>query len=545
MWSVGRPIRVVLHCCLLIAGLATMLLPLAGGVSAAAVRDAQEVEGRYGFEPAAPAAESPFDVVVQLHHNRDPLPGAAVTAVMNRPGMPGIEIFLLEVAPGTYRSAVTLPKAADWHITLFATVDGVRAMADSGFSIGKQAGLLGLAVAERGLRFRQAGTRIQPRWTDQATWISLFGLTLLVAAGFWPRRGRLAAPTLSAADSPVPATAPPIPGILVTLAFLGSLAGVASGFWDIGWHFDGGRDRGLFSPPHLGIYGGIILSLAALVGPQLTRAGRRRFRQTPVWIFAMLAMLLQLSSAPLDEWWHRTMGLDISVWAPPHFLLIFGGLFATLGLAVLGTMGLPRPLTRLPYWRAVGFGAVTLMFGDTWLEEFARHFMLPDWHVGVARPIGIYPVYSALFLALFTVPIARATGRRWTATRVAAVYWLLRLIVVTALLPALDRSQPWLPSLAVLPAAIALDWVLQRRPGLTFGNLALAGAAAATAYFAFYTPGARFSPVLPISPVDLAVWWIPAALLTAAAATIGGHIRGSVRMTAGAAHPVNRPAAYP
>lgn len=117
---------------------------------------------------------------------------------------------------------------------------------------------------------------------------------------------------------------------------LASLFIVVGLFWDISWHKSIGRD-GLLSPPHLLIYLGAIL--AGLVsGLQVLRNSFRPSSETKaslikIWgifygslgaLFCIWGAIAMLTSAPFDDWWHNTYGLDVVILSPPHVLLMAG-----------------------------------------------------------------------------------------------------------------------------------------------------------------------------------------------------------------------------
>ncbi len=104
--------------------------------------------------------------------------------------------------------------------------------------------------------------------------------------------------------------------------------------WDVWWHGAIGRDT-LFEPPHLLLYGAVIVAVAFGV------VGWYRTRQT-VWKRLAVLLLLIPITAPFDELWHQRYGVEdiaspIIVWSPPHLAIIF---------AVLGSIYLLFPVLR-------------------------------------------------------------------------------------------------------------------------------------------------------------------------------------------------------
>ncbi len=51
-------------------------------------------------------------------------------------------------------------------------------------------------------------------------------------------------------------------------------------------------------------------------------------------LFCIWGAVAMLTSAPFDDWWHNTYGLDIVILSPPHTLLALGMLFLMFGSCV-------------------------------------------------------------------------------------------------------------------------------------------------------------------------------------------------------------------
>lgn len=88
--------------------------------------------------------------------------------------------------------------------------------------------------------------------------------------------------------------------------------------FDAWWHLSRGRES-FFVFPHLFIYGGIIGSLI------FSFILMRRTHQK-LWKHIFSALLVMPFIAPLDELWHRFVGVErvesvMMIWSPPHLLL--------------------------------------------------------------------------------------------------------------------------------------------------------------------------------------------------------------------------------
>ena len=132
-------------------------------------------------------------------------------------------------------------------------------------------------------------------------------------------------------------TDPFIPLIIVSL---GVLLTASSGSWDISNHLLH-RPETFFSPPHAGLYSGVVL---VLFGSLMTYRYHRRSskmsdinnrRSLPTYLRLLLVGIVMLISAgPLDFAWHTAFGLD-GLLSPPHAVLTMGIVLCSIG-AFLG-----------------------------------------------------------------------------------------------------------------------------------------------------------------------------------------------------------------
>ena len=118
-------------------------------------------------------------------------------------------------------------------------------------------------------------------------------------------------------------------------------------YWDISWHIGIGRDT-FWTPAHLAIqFGALITGLScAYLILHTTFAGSREAKEASVKIWGLRGPLgafiaawggfCMLTSAPFDNWWHDSFGLDVMILSPPHVVLLvgifvmgFGGLILT------------------------------------------------------------------------------------------------------------------------------------------------------------------------------------------------------------------------
>jgi hypothetical protein len=253
--------------------------------------------------------------------------------------------------------------------------------------------------------------------------------------------------------------------------------------WDISWHLSIGRDA-FFTAPHLAIYlsgvlGGVVaawLILGTTFGPEEGRASSVRvfgFRG-PLGAFVMAwGGVAMLTSAPFDDWWHNTYGLDVRIISPPHTLLLLGIVSIELGalLLVLGYMNRSHDPT-LPARRV--FGALFLYVGAMILVAVLVFLLERTGRIRMHS--GLF--YRDLCLAVpwLLVGVSHAAGGRYPATTMAGISSLFQLALVWILprFPAVPKLGPvyypvthFVPPpfpLLILVPALAIDLHRNRSP---------------------------------------------------------------------------------
>jgi hypothetical protein len=217
--------------------------------------------------------------------------------------------------------------------------------------------------------------------------------------------------------------------------------------WDISWHTSIGRD-GLLSPPHLVIYVGAIVSgiFSGFKVLKISFAGTPEEKASTVkfWgifhgslgaLFCIWGAIAMLTSAPFDDWWHNTYGLDVEILSPPHTVLALGMMMIQFG-AMISTLSLQNKLKdeddssgfylKLLFVVAAGLLLVSLF---TIASEFlGRH----DMHNAL-----FYQVSAVLF-PLFLVAVARSSKLKWAATATTGIYMFMMaaLVWILPLFPA-------------------------------------------------------------------------------------------------------------
>jgi hypothetical protein len=249
--------------------------------------------------------------------------------------------------------------------------------------------------------------------------------------------------------------------------------------WDISWHRSIGRDA-FWSPPHIAIYlGGVLAGLTSgYLILSTTFAGTRAARAASVRIWGFRGPLgafisawggiAMLASAPFDNWWHNTYGLDVKILSPPHSVLALGIVATQLGalMLVAGLMnraiGAARPALTTIFLGVGGFLLVGMM---TFAMERTGRALL---HTGVCYR------WVASIAPLLVIGIGRSSGHRFGMTLVAGGYSILMLLMLWLfpLVPATPKMGPvyfqvthlmpaGFPLLLIIPALV-LDLVVPR-----------------------------------------------------------------------------------
>jgi hypothetical protein len=247
-------------------------------------------------------------------------------------------------------------------------------------------------------------------------------------------------------SAPIPPSSLRSASILrLTLGFvilLGSMVTTLGVSWDIQWHSFVGRDRTLI-PPHEMMLGGILLSGVVALATVLMETMWARRNLLPASystsfnglfhspLGAYIAGFGALDAAigfPLDAYWHSLYGIDVSIWAPFHIMILVGAAVVPLGAAymLLSAAHLAEQGQR-GIVRAGNLGAVlafsTLLSISTYLMVSAtgdQGFLT----LGNTLAVNVFPLLYGLTLALLLVAAIHAIPGRWTATLVIGGYLL-------------------------------------------------------------------------------------------------------------------------
>jgi hypothetical protein len=241
-------------------------------------------------------------------------------------------------------------------------------------------------------------------------------------------------------------------GLVALVGTVGFLFGTS---WDIQWHSFIGRDRTLV-PPHLVMLGSIALcgvAAAIVIAAESLRARRDPALAAISTPFADLfhaplgayvagfGALDAAAGFPLDVYWHALYGIDVSIWAPFHIMIVSGMAFAAVGVAAwllsgarLATQAGATSPARAGYLGALlacALAAGTLLlfldaaFGELHLDLFGL-------------PVNVFPLMCAGFGAFPLAVAARAHPWRWAASLAAAGFYALDAVLFLTIPPLTD-----------------------------------------------------------------------------------------------------------
>jgi hypothetical protein len=250
-------------------------------------------------------------------------------------------------------------------------------------------------------------------------------------------------------------------------------------YWDISWHTSIGRDT-FWTPAHLCIhFGAIVAGLSSVYLILSTTFGKNRVARESsvrIWGFygplgtfvSLWGGLTMLTSAPFDDWWHNAFGLDVQILSPPHVVLVLGIFTVGLGglFLIVAEMNRANEETRAKLNRIFLYvGCMLTILLLMLIYEYTEQTLMHS---------AIFYRVVALAMPPMLVGIARASGYRWAATKVAGIYFVLWLAALwlVPLVPAEPKLGPvntWVTHLIpmrfpllLIAGAAALDFLLDR-----------------------------------------------------------------------------------
>jgi hypothetical protein len=267
-------------------------------------------------------------------------------------------------------------------------------------------------------------------------------------------------------------------------------------YWDISWHQTIGRDT-FWTPAHLAIhFGGILAAFTCtylIFSNTFSRDPAAQAAGVRVWGFrgpvgAFLTAwggVTMLTSAPFDNWWHNSFGLDVEILSPPHVVLGIGILGVSTGIVLL----LVSVINRADADARPKLSRLFLYLCGVLI--FQHQILVSEYSDATLTHSAIFYTVAALGTPTLLVAYARASGHRYGATIIASIYmlltcaglWILPLFAAHPRLGPVYTNVTHMVPMAfpvlLAPAAFGLDVVLNR---FSNRNRWLQAALAATAY---------------------------------------------------------------
>ena len=236
-------------------------------------------------------------------------------------------------------------------------------------------------------------------------------------------------------DSPLAAAARKLERIVGIPGWTAGTLGVGLGglvlamvgfYWDVAWHIDKGRDKQLFTPPHVLILLGLAsILLAGAVAVALASATRTdtRLRLGSLRIpWSALALGVVGGGAvfgfPLDDRWHKAYGIDVTMWGPTHLIMIGGASVATVVLWLVLAEGGVKAVRKTRGWRLHALVAGGALAGLSALQG--------EFDFGVPQFQLLYHPVLILAAAGIALTAARMVLGRGGAIRTAVGFCVIR-----------------------------------------------------------------------------------------------------------------------
>ncbi|EOZ95573.1 hypothetical protein A33Q_2935 [Indibacter alkaliphilus LW1] len=263
-----------------------------------------------------------------------------------------------------------------------------------------------------------------------------------------------------------------------------SLCIVIGLIWDISWHMSVGRDT-LFSPPHIAIYVGAVIA-GVFSGIKVLKTSfwgttAEKSKAIKFWgifhgslgaMFCIWGAFAMLTSAPFDDWWHNTYGLDVQILSPPHVLLGLGMIMIQFGAMISVTAlqnRLQKNITENTYGQLQWMYALTAGILLAMVYVLVSQYFWPFLMHGAL----MYQI-AALTFPLFMISVTFAAPYKWACTKMALAYTLIMaaMVWILPLFPAEPRLSPvynhittlqayHFPILLIVPA-VAIDLIMAR-----------------------------------------------------------------------------------
>lgn len=254
-------------------------------------------------------------------------------------------------------------------------------------------------------------------------------------------------------------------------------------YWDVSWHIEKGRDEFIFTPAHMGILFGlgfiVVAGVTSVIFATLEKADagiRVRNLQVPFGAIGLLLLGVgALTGFPLDEFWHKAYGIDVTMWGPTHLVMISGASLTPIALWILvGEARKKRPEIQVPAWISIFIAGALVTGLSTWTGEF---------DFGVPQFQQLYHPVLVMIAASISLTMSRQLLGPGGAIKAALSFLAIRSVVAVLLGGGLGILLPRFP--LYLVAALLVEASARRseksqgfasvvRTGLLIGTIGLA-----------------------------------------------------------------------
>lgn len=230
---------------------------------------------------------------------------------------------------------------------------------------------------------------------------------------------------------------------ILIIAFLFKVVGSS---WDVSYHFRYFRE--LTQLPHLVNITGFILIL--LVWIYLFKNKKNEDQKSVRLIGYGVAIIF--TGIPIDDIWHRTFGIDLTIWSPPHMTLYLSTFVVLIGVIRMVEVSLKneeitklqRTIYQLCFFTVVlanvwfpllqqELGVLALYFFHIGKpiagEDLLKMITNPEKQIYGGIPHWLYGIYAVFCLSYAFNLVKKFKVHSFSATIVASSYIVYRLIM--------------------------------------------------------------------------------------------------------------------
>jgi len=297
--------------------------------------------------------------------------------------------------------------------------------------------------------------------------------------------------------------------------------------WDVSYHFKYLRE--LTELPH--IVNSIGFTIAILLWILAWRTEKPQDKRGLKIVG--LGYLVFFAAIPIDDWWHRTFGLDLTTWSPPHFSLYAGTVITILGMIIHTALDYERGQITLKMKRIYQLLLFVFLFEAFWFplvqqeqgvlayfsflngttiasDEILTALKDPESQIYGGIPDWLYGVYGTFVIMMLFHLAKRFTVHAYSSSIMVAIYVSFR-FVMDVIFANTEYQTSTVP-FYLLAAGLVFDVLtnLMKKGSLApLRVLLLAGLIVVITYATSWIPSE-----VPISP-PLPVWSMAAAAATA------------------------------